>query len=158
LLLAALVAVTAAACSDATPENVTELTYVPIPPGYDFPTPEAKVVAAAATGDQEAMRRHAWNVWAGLTAGSGQFFEGDELPVWETWFTPDDLYSDDPIACLAPEAPRPFRRGLDVPRQVGDFSSGQAASAVLAFNRYDLEVTQNVCAHSYNSSAALDAL
>jgi hypothetical protein len=159
LLAALALALLAVACSDrAVPENVTEITYEPIPPGYDFPTDPAKLLAAVATGDQAAMRRHAWNVWAGLTAGSGEFYLGEELPIWETWFTPNDLYSDDPIACVAPEAARPFRRTFEVPRQVGDFSSGQAASAVLGFNRYDLEVTHNVCAHSYNSSSVLDAL
>lgn len=159
-LLAALVTTLLTACSDKAPvgDSVTELVYQPIPPGYDFPTDRAKLAAAVATGDREAMRRHAWNVWAGLTAGSGEFFEGEELPIWETWFTPDDLYSTDPIACEAPDAPRPFRRRFEPPRQVGDFSAGQPAAAVIGFNRYDLEVTQNVCANSYNSSAALDAL
>jgi hypothetical protein len=150
--------VLAAACSDRPTDPVADITYVPIPAGYDFPTARAKLDAEVATGDQQAMRTHAWDVWAGLTAGSGEFYLGEELPVWETWFTPDDLYSTDPIACIAPEAPRPFHRSFEVPRQVSDVSAGATSSAVLSFNRYNLEVTQNVCANKYNSSAVLNAL
>lgn len=158
LLVTLASALLASACSDATPESVTQITYVPIPPGYDFPAAKEKIVAAAATGDQQVMRRHAWDLWAGITSGSGQFYQGAELPIWETWFTPDDLYSDDPIACLAPDEPRPFRRRFETPRQVGDFSAGSASAAVLGFNRYDLEVTQNICANSYNSAIVLNDL
>ena len=41
--------------------------YTPIPKGFDFPTPEAKLLALRDHGDLEAMRRHAWMLLAGLS-------------------------------------------------------------------------------------------
>jgi hypothetical protein len=30
------------------------------------------------------MRRHAWDLWAAITSGGGEFYQGSELPIWET--------------------------------------------------------------------------
>src|SRR5262249_42171819 len=125
-------------CSDSPKGNVAEVTYTPIPAGYDYPTDPAKLLAAVDAGDRQRLREHGWPVWAGPSAPSGQLSDGKELPVWETWFTPDELYADDPTACVLGDQPRPMRRHLEVPRQVGDFAKRTPASVVAAFNRYDL--------------------
>lgn len=156
-LLAGLVAV-AAGCSDAPRAGVSQVTYTPIPAGHDYPADPAALLAAVAAGDQKRLSEHAWHLWAGLNAPSGQLDQDKELPIWETWFAPDELYALDPSACVLPERPRSMHRHLEVPRQVGDFAARTPASVVTAFNRYSLEVVENVCANHYDSSSTLDAL
>ena len=67
-------------------------TYSPIPDGFDFPAPRAKLQAFADQGNLVGPRRHGWHLWAGLnqTAANGQ-------PVWQTWFSYAQAFSPKPI-------------------------------------------------------------
>ncbi len=77
-------------------------TPVPIPPGYGFPTPNATIEQWIATSDTGAMRGHAWELWAGMTAPSGQ----GTLPVWDTWGGKADLKGPPPSAVALTAIPR----------------------------------------------------
>lgn len=52
-----------------------------IPSGHGFPTPSATIQHWIVANDHAAMRRHAWQLWAGMTSPSGE----NGWPVWETW-------------------------------------------------------------------------
>jgi len=55
-------------------------------PGFSFPTDSNTVYSwLQPTYDSVSVYKHAWGVWAGLTASSGQAYQGDSLLVYQTW-------------------------------------------------------------------------
>ena len=73
--------------------QLSEITAKPIPPGFHFQTPTAEINKWIATSNTKAMRRHAWDIWSGITADSGEIYEGKQLPIWETWYGLNDVFS-----------------------------------------------------------------
>lgn len=74
---------------------VAVITPVPLPtnivPGFHFPEDSSLILgwthdSAFSNGyDSASIYKHAWGVWAGLTASSGQKYAGNDLLVYETW-------------------------------------------------------------------------
>ena len=74
---------------------VNTITPVPLPtnivPGFVFPEDSTTILGwtndstFANYYDSVKIYKHAWGVWAGLTAESGQKYAGDNLLVYETW-------------------------------------------------------------------------
>jgi hypothetical protein len=59
----------------------------------EFPTPSAVLEQYISTNDGAALRAHAWKLWSGLTTDSSQSFEGQVLPIWETWLSEQEAFS-----------------------------------------------------------------
>ena len=117
---------TNSSASNAVPA-VANVTYQPIPPGFDFPADETALLHLRDTGDKSGMRKHAWMVFAGLTqpTSSGE-------AVWETWFSEEQAFSPG----AAPQAIGPHRvqRRFRNPRQFatpGRVAAPQAVGASL---------------------------
>lgn len=53
--------------------------------GFNFPEDSTAIYGWLEKMDTVSITRHAWGIWAGLTAKSDQIFEGDSLLVFETW-------------------------------------------------------------------------
>ncbi len=78
-----------------TDEAVNTITPVALPtnivPGFVFPEDSTTILGwtndstFANSYDSVNIYKHAWGVWAGLTAESGQKYAGDKLLVYETW-------------------------------------------------------------------------
>jgi hypothetical protein len=78
-----------------TPTGATQITPVPLPanivPGFRFPEDSTTVYKWINDStkpqyyDSASVYQHAWGVWAGLTANSGQSYAGNPLLVYETW-------------------------------------------------------------------------
>ena len=96
----------ATACGDSDsadmPDAVEALgdafTPVPFPhnlgiPGFRFPEPAVTIDnwVAADPRNTASIYLHGWGIWAGLNADSGEMFEEQELTVFETWFTPQNI-------------------------------------------------------------------
>lgn len=67
--------------------------YAPALPGPGFPLSEAALADMLARQDQAAMRRHAWSVWAALTAPTPSGF-----PVMLTWYGNPEIFGAGTIA------------------------------------------------------------
>ena len=83
-----------------------------IGPGFDFPADRRGLLDLRNTSAVSAMRRHAWMVFAGMTraaAGGG--------PVWETWFTEDQVF--DPTYVRPTPYVRPFRPATQLRGRAG---------------------------------------
>jgi hypothetical protein len=70
---------------------VQTVTPVPLPtnivPGFNFPEDSNIIYSWLQPNyDSAKVYQHAWGVWAGLTAESGQSYGGDKLLVYQTWF------------------------------------------------------------------------
>jgi hypothetical protein len=135
---AAPAALKSAAAGDIRPEN--------IPPGYNFPTPRKVIDGWVATQATVKMRTHAWDVWAGMAAPSHATLHGQRLPIWETWFSENEVFVPAGTLRAGPrtEVARPFtkpRQFVHVLKAGGNAAAAAAASneQVVAFNKFDPE-------------------
>lgn len=142
----------------------------PIPPGYGFPTGQAIIDAWIAAGDETAMRGHAWDLWAGMNAPSGQVYEGQDLPVWETWLGTGEVFSPTkPVAAAGSGPSRAFVAPHQFSHHAGLRAAGTPADdgQVVSFNKFSPEAADFIKAghpgpggqtYSYDSQSSLQAL
>ena len=93
------------------PDVVLDTTAYVEPPAFGtYPSPKEVINGWIAAGDTVKIRRHAWDIWAALTAPSGH---GD-LPVWETFYSGHEIFELD-----STDASQPLRhlRDFEVPEQ-----------------------------------------
>jgi hypothetical protein len=82
----------------------------------EFPLPSAELDKQIAANDTAALRYHAWILWAGVTADSTQSFQGQKLPIWETWLSEQEAFAG-PTAVAALAATHRTLLSLTVPNQ-----------------------------------------
>lgn len=127
--------------------------YTPIPDGFDFPAPQATLLALRDAHDVKGMRRHVWNVWNGLNQpakGGG--------PVWETWFPNSVVFArGGPKA----QGARSLARRFEVPRQhapKGKAAPEGVGQSLLSFVLMNADAKQHVRDAKLWSAAELDRL
>lgn len=59
--------------------------------GFNYPEDSTVIYGWLKNKDTVNITKHAWGIWAGLTAFSGQIYNGDSLAVYQTWFGVDEL-------------------------------------------------------------------
>ncbi len=124
------------------------------PSGYNVPASAETVDTWVATGNTGAIRQHAWDIWAGLTTSSGEYYKGRILPIWETWYSPDDIYTSSGT-CL--DVTRTSRISPFQEPHV-NFKHGQADDNITSFNKYNELYAQSVCDNQYNVAQTLTTL
>ena len=93
-------------------KTVKDVTPVPLPtnivPGFHFPEDSAIIYKWISNNsfpgsyDSASIYKHAWGIWAGLTAQSGEVYGGDPLLVYQTWLGKSelkDLIEHDSLGC-----------------------------------------------------------
>ena len=127
--------------------------YEDIPPGFDYPAEENALLAKIDRDDRRALREHAWNLWAGLTAPSKSIWNGQVLPVYETWYSSDEVFTPD-------GAGRSFKFSFETPRQALHARSrdGAEPAAVMAFVKYNRDAAQFIRDQKYYLKSTLDTL
>ena len=79
------------------PDNDTvSITPVALPvivPGFKFPEDSNVIYSWFSPYDSGKVYEHAWGIWAGLTAGTGQAYQGDSLLVYQTWLGIGEIQS-----------------------------------------------------------------
>lgn len=106
------------------------------------------------TGNETEIQGHALDIWAALNQFSGQTFQGRQLPIWETWFSGDEIY-DSQTLCSSTERPS-ATTNFENSRQL--FQHGAADEASSSFNKFDAAYAQNVCDNLYNNPNILTSL
>jgi len=99
------------------------VTPVPLPDGPNFPVPAATINGWIAAGDTAAIRGHAWSLWQGMSAPSGQTFNGQMLPIWETWAGPNDVFPTSQAAVAAGANGATLEARLAKPRVIRNFAA-----------------------------------
>ncbi len=125
--------------------------YQGIPEGFDFPAKNTDLEKFRQDRNVPEMRRHAWNVWAGLnqTAQGGG-------PIWETWFRVDETFA--PGAGLQGE--RKHLRKFAPPRQhlqpgTVPQAAGESLLSMVLFNQ---ELHAHVRGRELYKATKLDAI
>lgn len=110
---------------------------VDIGAGYGYPGSRDEFQRWADDWQIDKITATAWDLWAGMTADSGQTWNGAALPVWETWCGIEETFSEKGCDTLA----RPSR-GYIVPHQLAHAvrHTGKPApgdTAVVSFNKFN---------------------
>jgi len=122
----------------------------PIPAGFDFPANRAELQKLADTNNVTAMRKHSWNLWAGLTADSISVFEGKTLPIWETWLATEQVFTNPPTenseGAMNVGVKKPAREFKD-PNQFLHIkavkrTATETDSGLVGFNKFDPTMVQ----------------
>jgi hypothetical protein len=75
-------------------DTVTVVKPMPLPavvPGFKFPEDSNLIYTWLKNEDMGSIYKHAWGIWAGLTAPSGEVYQGDSLLIYETWLGISDM-------------------------------------------------------------------
>lgn len=131
--------------------------YAPIPAGFDFPASSDTILAALNSGNESALRLHAWMVFAGLTQPARPQDPTSEA-VWETWYSGPEVFGAGP----SPQGVRSLQRRFSVPRQFLPAGGGAAPQAIgesnLAFTLFNEELRDHTRTNKLNMASTLDAL
>lgn len=78
--------------------NIGDSVITPVPlaatvPGFNFPEDSNQIYKWLTPYDSTSVYNHAWGVWAGLTAFSGEVFQGDSLLIYQTWLGIGEIQS-----------------------------------------------------------------
>jgi hypothetical protein len=141
---------------------------VPLPdpkiPGFIFPEKENTILDWIAKDNQPAINLHGWGLWTALTSQSGEKFDGQDLLVCETWFTPGDLLTAQITKAKnlsrLPREPRPLHqlRQLRGPTKTANPSATHGDGTVTGFVKYDPSVAQFILDQKLLSAATLNGL
>lgn len=94
--------------------------------GFGYPGNRDEIQDWADKWEIGKITRNSWDLWAGMTAGSGQRFDGAELPIWETWCGTNEVFDKKCAGLTRPargfvnasqlshNAPRPDSGGLRI--------------------------------------------
>jgi hypothetical protein len=168
---------------DKKPEPTTELTtggstFKPVPmpdpgiPGYKFPENQATLEKWTAANNQDSLLLHSWGLWTSLTMPSGEKYNGEELRVFETWNTPEDL-----IAAMNSQGTGKLLKAAEVPRSPGKLrppnqilhaikkkralaaeAADVDASDILGFVKYDPSAAAHIERFNLLNSDTLNAM
>lgn len=112
------------------------ITPADIPAGFGYPGDRNEIQAWADTWQIDKITQHTWNLWAGMTADSGQSYNGSKLPYWETWCGDAEVFGG---GCGNVARPgRPFtvaRQFTHVSRLKG--APSPPDTQVVAFNKFN---------------------
>ena len=171
-------ATTATTATETAPAAPQEIQYVAINPQVYVPKATIDGWINSTPINAEAITGHAWALWGGLTADSGQSLNGTALPVWETWYDSTEVYAAGAgsgpqssasvnLAATQPAQPKagPKRR-FHQPHQFFKHGSGVRAKAagestagvVVTFNRFNQEFRDHVWSNHYYDSTVLTNL
>jgi hypothetical protein len=111
-----------------------------IPPGFGYPGDRAEIQAWADTWEIARITQHTWDMWAGMTADSGQTDpDGSKLPYWETWCGTADVFGGTCGKSGLARPSRPFRVPSQLTHNV--LLKGSTATPpdiqVVSFNKFN---------------------
>jgi hypothetical protein len=126
-----------------------------------FPTPPNTIDGWVVNNNTDAMRTHAWSLWAGINyQGTGQSW-----PVWETWYSDTDVAAGPPTLNLAlAQRVRPVHQFIRL-RQFKHEAVRKGLTAaidpneqVVGFNKFNLDYSQFVWQNHYENPTTLGSV
>ena len=131
--------------------------YQDISSRFGYPVPESTLLASVLTDDEARVRSHAWALWAALTAPSASIVDGQRLPVFETWFSIDEVYNAKGRAGVDR---RTLRHAFAVPRQsaIAHGARGGAPAGLMSFVKLNRAAANSIWDGQYYLTPTLAGL
>src|SRR5262245_14447460 len=143
---------------------------VPLPDpkikGFKFPEAENTIIGWTKDSKQAEINLHGWGIWTALNMQSGEKLNGQELRVFETWISPQQLVSARLLGAAdftkverslpVPTVPRQLHRGKlkATPPPAPDASVNQ----ILVTVQYDPATAGHIQANNLLHTATLNKL
>jgi hypothetical protein len=110
--------------------------------------------------DLGSISGHGWDLWRYLNQPSGQELNGTPLPIWETWYSGEEVFLDNQ------EVDDPDSRDLDPPNQslhtgsraVETGTAQRNPASVLSFNRFNRQMLDQILQNGYYDRSVLQQL
>ena len=166
----ALISAVLIACSNSSSESTNNSGANIIPQNiaaeYGIPGNLSVLTTWANENNIPAMRIHAWNLWAGMTADSNSTYLGVALPIWETWCGTQEVFINQNCGSSS-EPSRSFISASQLTHNSrAGFPTPQSNTQVVSYNKYNpTQVTYlstphitNGVAYDYRSGTSLAAL
>lgn len=126
--------------SVATPA-ATGITPADIPAGYGYPGDRAQIQTWADQWQIAKITQHTWDMWAGMTAASGQSFNGSKLPYWDTWCGTAEVFGGTCGKAVRPG--HPFRLASQLTHNARlKGLTAQPDTTVVSFNKFNPSMAQ----------------
>ena len=131
--------------------------YEDLPGRFGFPVAEATLLGAVLADDQPAVRRHAWELWAALTAPSASVVDGQRLPVFATWYSIPEVYNSKGRAGVTR---RTFGHPFRIPTQsaLANSSRGGAPAGLMSFVKLNRQAAGFIWDNGYYLTPTLAGL
>lgn len=133
--------------------------YTPAPRVRSYPSPYAKIQSWINAGNMPAIRAHAWDIWASITAPTPY-----SRPTWQTWYSGQEVFDSTGVNLVHARA----RHGVVTFEARPDFGHrpglGRAsdgsirfdpAERVFAFNRFTQSTAQFIWKNRLNERKTL---
>jgi len=132
-----------------------------------FPVPAATINGWISSNDENSIRAHGWDLWAGISSITPQTAG---WPVWETWYTDTEVAGGPPTAKANMKfralrdagkpaqpfhVPRQFRHQFMKNRFAPALAALDTGSQVVGFNKFNLDYSQFVWSNKYNNAGTL---
>lgn len=88
-------------------------------PGFHFPEDSTVINSWIYNDDMDTIYAHGWGIWTGLTTPTPQSFDGQQMLVYETWLTPNEMIK----SILGQPINRSNRANLKMPKQFTHFQA-----------------------------------
>jgi hypothetical protein len=138
------------------PSKAHVFRYHDIPSGFEFPTEEHVLLGYVLGGNRAAIRRHAWNLWAGLTSMSSSIVDGQRLPVFATWYSVPEVYNPEGKAGARR---RPYAHPEKLTQsQLANSDQGGAAAGLMSFVKLNQAAADFIWKNRYNLRSTLTKL
>lgn len=128
--------------------------FAPLSSSSGLPGDPATIQGWIDNENTTAMASHALLIWGSLNQDSGQIFQGRMLPIWETWYSGDEIY-DSQTLCSSTQRPT-STTNFENPHQLTDH--GVADENISSMNKFDGFYANNVCDNLYNNPDVLTSL
>ena len=143
------------------PGTTSDFAYQGISEGFDYPAVENKLSGYVDAGDGKAIRQHAWNLWAGITADS-QWKVGDQtVPVFETWYSAIEVFDDHFKNTDGGRPVRKLQHKFEIPRQSihsRAITGNDRVSPVMSFVKYNEPAADFIWDNKYYLKSTLQDL
>ena len=156
-LRSAAFAILTAAAGAAAQAPAHRFDYEDLTPRFGFPVAEYTLLGAVLADDQAGVRRHAWDLWAALTAPSSSVVDGQRLPVFETWYSVEEVYNPKGRAGVDRRA---LRHPFKAPTQssLATSSRGGAPAGLMSFVKLNRASADFIWDAGYHLTPTLKAL
>jgi hypothetical protein len=139
------------------PGPETRYVYQDLPARVGFPAPGYELSGAVLANEQATVRRHAWDLWSGLTAPSDSVVDGQRLPVFETWYSIPEVYNTKGRAGVDHRTLRhPFK--VATQSAVANGSRGGAPAGLMSFVKLNRASADFIWDNGYHLTPTLRGL
>ncbi len=132
--------------------------YEDIPPGFDHPAEENVLVGFIDRDNRKAMREHAWNLWAGITAPSKSTAGNQNIPIFETWYSAIEVFDDNYQNSNLHQENRSLKHKFEVPRQsihMRSLTGDGRIAPVMSFVKYNQAAANFIWENNYYLKSTL---